>query len=105
MVTKNLVCWMAKKDPEAYGFWKNDLRLVLGRSIKKTEEAIRILKICVSSPDFGWNCKHSAIKKIARKMGKYQNFIGASITFNFLYNLARDHKRKILKRRNVELSK
>lgn len=97
MARKNLVRWMMKNDPEAYGFWKNDLKPALGRSIKRTDEAIRVLKICAGSPFAGFHCKHSVIKKIARKMEKYQNSIGASITFGFLCNLARDHKRKMLK--------
>lgn len=104
-IKKSLVRWMAKNDPEAYGFWKDDLMPDLGRNIKKTEEAIRFLKICARSPYSAFDLKHGVVKKIARKMEKYQNSIGASITFGYLLNLAQDHKRKILRQRNGRLSK
>ena len=94
-----------QNDPEAYGFWKNTLRPALGRSVKKTKEVVPVLKACARSPFFGFKCKHSAIKKIARQMGKYQNVTGASITFGFLYDLSKDHKRKILRQRRTGLSK
>lgn len=100
MAEINLVRWMLKNDHESYAFWKNTLRPALGRSIKRTDEAIRLLEIFRKSPFSSLNCKHSPIKRIARKMTKYQNLVGAGITFGFLHDLSKDHKQKILKQRN-----
>lgn len=100
MAKKSLVRWMAKNDSEAYGFWKKYLAPSLGRSVKKTKEMISILKICSGSPFYGFSCKNESVKKISREMKRYQSINGASITFGFLYNLARDHKRKILRWRS-----
>ncbi len=100
MAKMNLVHWMLKNDYESYEFWKNILRPALGRSIKRTDEAIRSLEICRGSPFSGLDCDHSVLKRIAREMTRYQSLNGASITFGFLLDLSKDQKRKILKQRN-----
>lgn len=102
MTEISLVRWMLKNDHESYELWKNTLGPALGKSIKRTDEAIRLLEICRKSPFSGLDCKHSPIKRIARKMTKYQNLVGAGITFGFLHDLSKDHKRKILKQRNIK---
>ena len=96
---------IAKNSPLVYGYWKKDLKPMLGRSVKKIDEAIRQLRICARSPFSGFLSKHSVIRKIANKMGHYEGLVGASISFGELYFLAKDHKRKILRwRKNAGLS-
>ena len=101
MPKKNLERWMAKNDRSSYDFWKRILRPVLGRSLKRTDYAINLLKGAKGCLCTEFKAVRKAKAKISQEMQRYETMLGAQITFDFLRQLAIDHRRKVLRRRAV----
>ncbi len=93
--------WMKKHDYLSYQVWKNLLKPNLGKSIAKTESAIKHLRRFNSRRRFA---SHSdvTIERIVKLMrnsrSRYyaESYPHAYITFGFLHRLVLHHRRRLL---------
>lgn len=101
---KNTEKWMKKYDRTSYEIWKDLLKPRLGKSLAKTESAIKHLRRFNSQRRFAPHLD-PAVRVVVRCMrnprSQYRagTYLEANITLGFLHRLALNHRRRILRQR------
>ena len=96
--------WMRKYDRIAYEIWKNLLKPRLGKSVAKTESAVKSLRRFNSRRRFAFH-RDKNVSEIHSRMrsprSRYyaETYMHANITFGFLHRLALHHRRRLLSAR------
>lgn len=101
---KNAEKWMKRYDRTSYEIWKDLLKPRLGKSLAKTESAIKHLRRFNARKSLAPH-NDAAVLMVFRKMrnprSRYyaESWPHANITFGFLQSLALHHRRKLLRSR------
>ncbi|GEM_PF-4744644 len=96
--------WMRKYDRTSYEVWINLLKPQLGKSLEKTESAIRHLRRFNAKRFFAFH-RDASVEKVESLMRSPRNrhyagtYHEAHITFGFLHRLALHHRRRLLRAR------
>jgi hypothetical protein len=92
---------MRKHDRTTYEIWKNLLKPRLGKSLAKTESAVKSLRRFNSRRRFAFH-RDKNVSEIHSKMrsprSRYyaETYMHANITFGFLHRLTLNHRRKLI---------
>lgn len=83
---------MKKIDPISHGLWRDIVLPYVGRSKKRTKEALKLFE---SGPPMAPRSKHPLVKAIFKDGRGMDGLNAAGMTYGYLANLCRYHEKQL----------